>query len=420
MKKLLLLFAMILGFSTMLIAQVTVHVSAEVGNAPVNCESYFTYSKNFLTVSFESHTNSTDSTSYSWNFGDIHSWSANFSTERNPHHVFSYDDSFNVTLTTTTSGGCTWESAQTVIVSYTCDVNGAVVMGNTFVDHGMIELIRVDSGNMMTVVNSHEFGDSLGMYWFGVVSPGQYYLLAQLLPTSSRYGDFVPTYFEEAIIWTSAHLIELGQPNNPYNFHLIEAGSLSPGNGMISGTVTQGTKVNVGGTPAQNVEVLLLDPSNKPLEATYTDASGHFVFNSIAMGKYIVYPEVAGLTTSPANVTLDDTHTTASTPFSMNDMQIAYGINDQLPRYISGIGDIYPNPPTKGMANLNVSVTRQLDLTISLHDRTGQVIREFQTAMHQGENVIRINTAGLAKGPYYLKISIPDGGSVIRKLFIVQ
>ncbi len=389
-------------------------------NAPENCQSYFTYNKNFLNVSFESHTNSADSISYSWNFGDIHSWSANFSTERNPHHVFSYDDYFNVTLTTTTTGGCTWTSAQTVFVSYTCDVNGAVVMGNTFVDHGMIELIRVDSGNVMTVVDSHEFGDSLGMYWFGGVSPGHYYLLAQLLPASSRYGDFVPTYFEEAINWTNAHLIELGQPNNPYNFHLIESGPHSPGNGMINGTITRGTKVNGGGTPEQDVEVLLLDASNKPLEVTNTDASGHFGFNNIAMGSYIVYPEAPGLTTSPANVTLHDTHSIASTPFSMNGQQIAYGINDQLPRYISGIGDIYPNPPTKGIASMNVSVTRELDLSLSLYNQTGQVIREFQTVMHKGENVIYINTSGLAKSPYYLKISIPDGGSVIRKLFIVQ
>ncbi|MCX6306893.1 MAG: PKD domain-containing protein [Bacteroidetes bacterium] len=394
--------------------------SIQVGIAPVNCESYFTYSKNFLTVNFESHINSTDSITYAWNFGDIHSGSANFSTERDPVHVFSYDDHFNVTLTTTTPGGCSWTSTQTVFVSYTCDVNGAVSMGNTFVDHGRIELIRVDSGNVMTVVDSHEFGDSLGMYWFGGVAPGHYYLLAQLLPSSSRYGDFVPTYFEEAINWTNAHLIELGQTNNPYNFHLVEAITPTPGNGIINGTVTQGTKVNTGGTPAQNVEVLLLDPSNKPLEVTYTDASGHFAFNSIAMGNYIVYPELAGLTTSPASVTLDNTHSTASTPFSMYGQQIAYGINDQLPLYINGIGEFYPNPPANGMASLNVSVSRELELNLSLYDQAGQVVREFRSVMHKGDNVLRLGTASLANGPYYLKISTTDGGSATRKLFIVQ
>lgn len=393
--------------------------SIQVGNTPANCPSYFTYSKNFLTVSFEGHPSSTDSTAYSWNFGDIHSGSANVSTEKDPIHVFSYDDSFNVSLTTTTAGSCTWTSTQTVVVGF-CDVNGAVAMGNTFVDHGLIELIRVDTGNVMTVVASHEFGDSLGMYWFSRVLPGHYYLLAQLLPTSSRYGDFVPTYYEESINWAEAHLIEIGQPANPYNFHLVEAGPHSPGNGMIDGTVTQGTKVNAGGNPAQNVEVLLLDPSYKPLEVTYTDTSGHFGFNNIAMGSYIVYPELAGLTTSPANVTLDGTHTTASTPFNMNGLQIAYGINDQLPRDISRIGDVYPNPPTKGITCLNVSVSRELDLTLSLYDQTGRMIREFPTAMHKGENVIQINTALLVKGPYFLKISTTDGGSVIRQLLIVQ
>jgi len=392
--------------------------SIQVGNA--HCQSYFTYSKNFLTVYFESHTNSTEPTTYAWDFGDLHSGYANFSTEKNPHHVFSYDDYFNVTLTTTTAGGCTWSSTQTVFVTYTCDVNGAVTMGNTFVDHGRIDLIRVDSGNVMTVVDSHEFGDSLGMYWFGGVYPGHYYLLAQLLPTSSRYGDFVPTYFEEAINWSNAHIIGLGQPNNPYNFHLIETGSHSPGNGSIGGTVTQGTKINTGGTPAQNVEVLLLDPSNLPLAVTSTDTNGHYSFGNMAMGSYIVYPEVAGMATTPAHVTLDNANSTATTTFTMNSGQISFGITDQLPRYFSLISEIYPNPPTNGVANLNVSVTRDLDLALSLYDQTGQVIREYQWTVSKGDNLLRINTNDLSKGPYYLKIRTATGGSVIRKLVVVQ
>lgn len=393
--------------------------SIHVGTIPSDCSSHFTFNKNFLTVNFESHITSNYPTTYSWNFGDPASGNSNFSTEPHTHHLFSAPGSFTVTLTTVTSNGCTWSSTQTIWVNATCDINGRVNMGNTFVDHGLIELIRVDSGGVMTVVSSHEFGDSLGMYWFGGVLPGHYFLLAQLLPSSSRWGNFVPTYFEEAINWTNAHQIELGQPNNPYNFHLIETANHTPGNGTIGGTITQGTK-NASGTPAQNVEVLLLNSSNQPLGVVMTDASGHFEFNNMSTGSYIVYPEVVGMITTPANITLDNEHTSATSTFTINSTQIVYGINEQLPQYISSISDIYPNPPTNGIANLNVTVTRELDLILSLNDQTGKEIHEFHSTLHKGDNILHLNTGNLAKGPYYLKIHTSNGGFIIRKLVIVK
>ncbi len=394
--------------------------SIVVGSTPTNCESSFTYSRNFLTVNFEGHTNSPHSTTWAWTFGDPASGNANGSSEQNPHHTFSAPGSYIVTLHTVDATGCAWTRTQTVFVSATCDVNGSVKIGNAFVDHGQIDLIKIDSGNVMTVVQSKTFGDSLGMYHFGGVAPGHYYLKAQLLSNSARFGDFVPTYYEEAINWTNAHVIALGQPANPYNFHLIEAGMLAPGNGTIGGTITQGTKVNSGGTPAQNVEVLLLDVSNNPLAVGVTDANGHFDFSSIALASYIIYPEVAGMATSPAHITLDNTHTTANTPFNMTNSQVVYGIDNLMPQFVTSISDLFPNPPVNGLVNLEVSVTRDLDMAFTLYDQTGQTVRDFQHAMHKGDNIVHMNVGEFAKGPYYLKISTAGGSNQFRKLFIVR
>ncbi len=400
--------------------QSTVCDTLRIGPQPAGCTSSFTYTRNFLTVIFESHITSQYATTYSWNFGNPGSGATNTSVEKNPHHVYSAPGSYVVTLTTIDANGCTWSSTQTIFVSATCDVNGSVTMGNTYVDHGQIDLIKIDSGNVMTVVQSHTFGDSLGMYHFGGVAQGHYYLKAQLLSNSTRYGDFVPTYYHEAINWANATVIELGAPANPYNFHLVEVGTLAPGNGAIGGTVSQGTKVSSGGTPVPNVEVLLLNSSNAALAVSVTDVNGHFNFSSIGMGAYIVYPEVAGLTTIPAHIILDDSHLTATTPFSLKNSQVIYGLNNQLPRFINSISDLYPNPPAGGMVSLNVSVSRETGLDLTLFDQTGQAMREWQYTMHKGDNTMRFSTSELAKGPYYLRIRTDEGSIVFRKLFIVK
>ena len=392
----------------------------QVGTVPGNCESSFTFGKSFLTVNFEGHTNSQLATTWSWNFGDPASGNSNFSNEKNPHHVYSAAGSYTVTLQTVDANGCTWTTTQTLYVHATCDIHGSVIMGNSYVDHGLIELIRIDSGNVMTVVQSKEFGDSLGSYWFGGVYPGHYYLKAHLLPTSARYGDFVPTYYHDAINWVNATVIELGQPVNPYNFHLVEVAMLSPGNGSIGGTVTHGTKVNSGGTPAPDVEVLLFDLTGKAVGVTVTDVNGHFGFSSIPWANYIVYPEVVGLVTTPAHVIIYDANPNANASFSMTNTAVVYGINELLPLYINKVSDLYPNPPANGLVNLSISVSRSLDLNFRLFDQTGKTVRASSYTLTKGDNIIQLNVSDLAKGPYYLKILTTEGGSIFRKLFIVQ
>ena len=69
-----------------------------------NCIANFTYSDSTNASFFVQFTDlSTSSggaiTSWSWNFGDIHSGASNTSTLQNPSHTFSYPDTYNVCLT---------------------------------------------------------------------------------------------------------------------------------------------------------------------------------------------------------------------------------------------------------------------------------------------------------------------------------
>lgn len=384
------------------------------------CNNWFSYSKNMLTVNFEGHTHSLFPTTWLWNFGDSASGVNNTSNLQFPQHVYSTPGMYQVTLTTVDSTGCTDVSSKNIHVQGTVDVFGTVHAGDHLVDHGFIELIRVDSNNVLTVVDSQAFGDSVGMYWFGGVPSGHYYLKAELLPASAYYGQFVPTYYEEALNWTNANLITIGDPENPYNFGLRHVEGPSSGNGNISGTITSGAKVNSGGSPAAGVEVLLLNGAGVALTYTKTDGNGQFVFPAVAMGSYTVWPEVAGLLTTPANISLNATNPSATLPFSMTTGQVIYGINSNLPDYFNEVGEIFPNPPVDGKANISFTVTRDLNLEIILYNQVGQVMQNKQASLRTGTNVVKFDVGNLAKGPYFMVLKSSEGGSVIRKLSIIQ
>jgi PKD repeat protein len=391
------------------------------GIDPPNCKNWITFTKNNLTVSFEGHTHSSYPSTWAWNFDDPASGVNNTSNLQAPQHIYSLPGIYHVTLHTVDSTGCENTSFRNIcFYGGAVNLHGVVNAGNNIVDHGYIELIKVDSNNVMTVVDSQVFGDSSAMYWFAGVQPGNYYLKAELLPTSVYYGQYVPTYYEEALNWTEAQLIELGEPENPYCFGLLHVDGPSSGNGNISGTITSGVKVNSGGTPAANVEVLLLDGQNNALSYVKTNQNGQFEFPNVAMGSYVVWPEVAGSLTTPAHITLNATSPAVILPFSMTSSNVVYGINDNLPDYFSKIGEIFPNPPVNGIAYINVTVTRDLTIDLILYNLTGQVIRNSQAVVHDGDNQLRFNVENLAKGSYYLKLHSSEGGTVVKKLTIMK
>lgn len=384
------------------------------GSEPPNCENSFSYTSNFLTVAFEGHTNSIYPTTYSWNMGDPASTNM---TGKNVTFTYPAQGSYTVTLVTVDSTGCSWTRTQSIYVHGTCDINGTVYAGDHYVDHGFIQLIRIDSGSVMIVADSMEFGDSLGMYWFGLIGPGHYYLKAELTPASAFFGNFVPTYYEHAINWANANMIELGQPSNPYNIHLVPAGGENSGPGTIHGSITQGTKINGNGSPVPNVEVLLLDINNQPLGYIKTDNNGQFNFPDIALGSYKVYPEVTGKTTTPAIFTLDNSVPSVNLVFNITQNNVTYGINDGLSKYISGIGEVFPDPVID-KANIDITATKNINISLAVYNITGQMMKEIESGIQKGKNVLNFNRTGLNAGCYYLKIQTEDKSSVVKKFTV--
>jgi hypothetical protein len=387
-----------------------------VGNSSTNCENWFTYTSSGLTVNFEGHTHSPYTTTYNWNFGDPQSGNNNVSGLRTPVHVFTVSGSYIISLTTADSTGCSWTTFETISVNATCELYGYVYLGDSlYVDHGLAELMKVDSG-IATIVNTQEFGDSLGMYWFYGVVPGNYYIMASLLPSSQYYGQYVPTYYVSAINWSDAVLIELGQPDNPYNIHMHHANSYSSGNGNITGTINQSGKFTPSGTPSPNVEVLLMDVSGNILAYTTTNSSGEFSFTDMSMGTYKVYPEMVLKTTTPAIVTLDATHPVDNIVFSIQGSNIS-GIHDIAFQSEFTISNIYPNP-VSDIANFTVHTLHVTGITVAIYSITGEFMTETSFSLHTGANKITIPVSELRNGLYYLKVEKTNGGVIVRKFVV--
>lgn len=406
------LFTVCLTISTSTGCTSTYCDSIVVGSNSNNCENWMTYTNSGLTFTFEGHTHSIYPTTYTWDMGD---GSAGL-TGQVVTHTYATSGTYSVTLTSVDSTGCTWTRTQNISVNPTCYLYGYAYLTNSlYVDHGLAELIRVDSG-VATIVDSQEFGDSLGMYWFGDVLPGHYYIRATLLPSSAYYGQYVPTYYIDAVNWSNATLIELGQPNNPYNIHMHHVMSYSNGNGYISGTITQSGKYNGNGAPAANVEVLLMDVSSRVLAFTMTNDNGEFSFTDMAMGTYKVYPEMIEKSTTPTTVVLDANHTGAVVVFMIQGGNIS-GIHNETIQSDFVISDIYPNP-VSDVANINIQMLHPARISLFLYSITGESMMEIPLILHQGANKITIPASDLRKGLYYVKVEKPEGGVVVKKFIL--
>jgi PKD repeat protein len=394
----------------------TICDSIVVGSNSTNCENWITYVSSGLAFEFEGHNQSIYPTTYDWNFGDPQSGMNNTSSLQNPTHIYSECGPYTVTLITVDSTGCIWNRTQSIYAHCTYDLYGYAYLSNQLtVDHALAELIRSDSG-YVTVVDSQEFGDSAGMYWFGGVLPGHYYVRVTLLPSSAYYGQYAPTYYHDAVNWGSATLIELGQPVNPYNVYMHHVTMYSNGSGNISGIITQNGKYSESGSPAANVEVLLMDVSSQVLAFTMTNTNGEFTFPAMAMGTYQVYPEMILLNTTPTTVILDASNPTADVAFEIKGGNIS-GINDQPAPAGFTVSDVYPNPVSE-FANLTISSLNSVKTSLNLYSITGEFILDQPVSLHPGANKISVPVSNLRKGLYYIKIEKPEGGVVVKKFIL--
>ena len=210
-------------------------------------------------------------------------------------------------LNTIDSTDCQYNSGQLVPVGDSAQyyqIYGQVFAGGVPVTGGSVMLFTVDTVApyfpMIDVSNL----DTTGVYYFGLVPNGNFYLYA----TPQGNSNYLPAYYGDVPDWQEATIIALGVPDNPYNVNLIPSQNLQSGNGSIngqnqphhgtlnssqnlqSGDGTINGQINSSGlktTLLDKVTLLLLNPDMQAGKFVRANVNGTFTSLPLLMGPII-------------------------------------------------------------------------------------------------------------------------------------
>lgn len=369
------------------------------------CISYFTYKIHGMDVGFEGFSADTTATTFTWDFGDNGTGSG-----RLIQHQYANSGTYKVRLTTVDSTGCTFDTVQPVTVidsSQFRQVYGQIFDGEFPITIGTVSIFSVDTippYNPWIMTNTI---DSNGIYYFTLVPEGDYYIYA--IPDEN--SGYLPTYWGNVLYWEDATIVHLGEPDNPYNIHLITSQQYNGGNGLINGTIS-GNSLKIANTNMMDkIMMLLMNSEGRKISFHRVSGVGNFQFPSLAYGTYYLKPEIPGITSDSIKVVISPENPTANIVLTFTGNRII-GIHDiDMAVYI---GPIYPNPVTND-ANINLQVRSTTGLTITLKDVAGREFLRVSKSLNPGKSRLRFRMVDLPAGFYLLRINGDDGTNIIRK-----
>lgn len=376
-------------------------------DSTINCENGFSYQSTDLTVQFNGYMLGGDSATYLWDFGDPLYFG--YGEGANVTHTYSAPGLYFVSLTTTTSSGCTFSSSKEVLVGDSMSieiVQGTITAGNSYPESGIVLLLPATSlwvwNAQITTI------DSMGHYFFDNVLPGSYHILAIPFSVNGDTMAYLPTYYGDVIFWEQATLVTLGTAAPAYNINLVACNGLILGPGNINGNITStGLKAGM-----SDVNILLLDEQNQPLVFDKSSTSGGFDFSTLAYGSYTIWAEMHGVTTVPVKVTLSEENPTATVNLKLSGNSVM-GIGDAN-SLVKSVGQVYPNPVSSN-ATLEIVTLKPVNFQTTLLDAMGRTIRLTSTNVN-GSEQIQLNTQDLPNGVYTLLLTGDDGSRIQRKL----
>jgi hypothetical protein len=380
---------------------------------PEDCANYFEYQVNDLSVAFEAWAIGNDEEAdFYWDFGD-----GNNGEGETINHVYGQAGSYLVTLTSVAGDSCTATSSLQIQVGD--PVGGQAVYGSVFasnqpLDYGQVLLFSTDVDSNDYYVARITDIDSLGSYYFDNVPDGDYLILSFPDPMSNYFNTYLPTYFGDVIFWEEATHIILGDANNPYDIHLVEAQGANAGEGIIDGEIVgEGFKDQLNDS---DISLFLLDENNQALEITYSEINSTFDFSDIAYGTYIVYAEITGLPTEPATLTLSADNPSAQITIQVDANGATTGLGEQPSAFIEEIGNVYPNPVSQ-QASIQLKMKKQSVIRLFVYNQIGQLIQSKILTAQSGSSIVTFSTNKLTHGVYSLQI-VSDDGAYFNQKFI--
>ena len=340
------------------------------------CKADFTWEQhpsNYLIVNF-TNISSGNITRYLWDFGD----GSTFEGE-NPSHAFPYEGDFAVCLTvinddTTSPCNDTYCLEIPVTPDPLYELGGLLFAGmypinnpvNTG-DHAFAFLYRLEE-NGCKPVDTVLF-DTLGYFWFNNVREGSYLLKAGLLKNSVRFDEFLPAYHGNVLHWSDSDTLIVDHDIFNAAVYMIPAESLEAGSGKISGQLMMDQTHGIL-SPVEGGQVVLADEDGNPYRCDMADQEGHFSFNNLPPGDYLIFGEYTGSEAQLLDVTLDSLQMTADSLTLMVYSEIP-GMNDEA-TFIPEIS-IYPNPVDDQLqVHMNLLVNEQVE--VALFDYLGREV----------------------------------------------
>lgn len=285
------------------------------------------------------------------------------------------------------------------------------------------DTVRMDYDSLKIFLISHDTAQGLltlvdsailtnadtGMFWFDICEPNQLFLVkAALLPGSSLYSGFIPTYYDSSIYWSGARSF-YGAGHLASGVINMVAGTNPGGPGFIGGYVTQGA--NKKDEPLDHIQLLLLTDLGVPVASVFTQDGGRFEFAGLAYGKYYLTVEIPGKNSATHFIILSaDNESEDNKNFEVNSTYIsALTSLVQMDQAVSGI---YPNP-----ANdlLNIHWTHVADevLNVAFYGLDGKLLKTTDIE-RKGEKMTELYIGDLPPGLCILKISGAETNSTLR------
>ena len=279
--------------------------------------------------------------------------------------------------------------------------------------HATVYLIKQDTiGHLVEVDSVNASGGIVGNYQFVNMPTDTYYIKAALTTLDTNYASYLPTYYYDSLHWAGALPIYVKPVGTAIygQFDINMVPGINPGGpGFVGGWVSQGAGAIIDehnnysrgvGSPLGNIQINLLTAGRQAVAYTYTDIDGHYSFNNLAYGSYMLYAEELNKVPIPVYFTLS--------PQSPADSSVNISINSNTATATEEIRDkivsgLFPNPASDNFT-LVVSELPVGPVYLKLYDITGREIKKVRVNYTK----TNIRCEDIAIGIYCWQLELAD------------
>jgi hypothetical protein len=298
----------------------------------------------------------------------------------------------------------------TINEPYTLCVNAYVTDTNSINQNNyviyLIKSVNTANGDSLYLADTDTIGTNAFACFENVT--GTSYAKAMMLPGSSDYGNYLPTYHFQSLFWNTATAMNSNSMQYQ-NIHM-QGGNYTGGPGFIGGYVLQGANrmdeavgTDAVGDPVVDADVILMNSQNMGVKHVKTDVNGYYQFSALAYDTYKICVDMLNKPCiAPLYVNISPNQESVSnTQFIVGATNIFgsfTGIKKEENEPL--LYKMASNPFSQNIRLLGTSTNNYL-VTVKLLDASGRLVLLHQETATQN---ITLPTESINSGFYIIKI----------------